>query len=92
MIKIVKVVKLKALDDYRLWVRFSDDTEGVRDFSDMIADGGPMVEPLRDQMFFKKAYISFGVPSWPNGFAMDAINLHMEMEKAGTLSSTVAAE
>ena len=92
MIKIVKVVKLKALDDYRLWVRFSDDTEGVRDFSDMIADGGPMVEPLRDQIFFKKAYISFGVPSWPNGFAMDAINLHMEMEKAGTLSSTVAAE
>ena len=54
MINIVKVVKLNPLDGYRLWVRFSDGTEGVRDYSDMIAEGGPMVEPLRDQLYFKQ--------------------------------------
>ena len=31
MINMVKVVKLTPLDGYRLWVRFSDGTEGVRD-------------------------------------------------------------
>ncbi len=90
MINMVKVVKLTPLDGYRLWVRFSDGTEGVRDYSDMIAEGGTMVEPLRDQSFFKKAYISFGVPSWPNGFDVDAINLQMELKKAKALTHAAA--
>ena len=92
MIKMVKVVKLKPLDGHRLWVRFSDGTEGVHDYSDMVREGGPVVDPLRDQLLFNKVFISFGVPSWPNGFDVDAINLHIEMEKAGLLSAPVAAE
>ena len=92
MIEMVDVVQLEPMDDYRLWVMFSDGQSGVRDYSDMIAEGGEMVEPLRDAKFFKRAFISFGVPSWPNGFDVDAIALHMEMEKAGLLSSAAAAE
>jgi hypothetical protein len=91
MIKMIKVIALKPMGGHRLWVKFSDDSEGVRDFSDVIAEGGPMVEPLRDPQFFAKAFISFGVPNWPNGFDVDAINLHMEMEKAGALKSASAA-
>jgi hypothetical protein len=91
MIKMVKVVALKPMGDHLLWVQFSDGSEGVRDFADVIAEGGPMVELLRDPKFFAKAFISFGVPSWPNGFDVDAINLHMEMDKAGILKSTSAA-
>jgi hypothetical protein len=91
MIKMVKVTELKPLDDVRLWVRFSDGTEGIRDYSDMLAEGGPMVEPLRDPSFFKSVFVSFGVPSWPNGFEVDAIALHMELEKAGLLIGSVAA-
>ena len=91
MIKMVKVTELKPLDDVRLWVRFSDGTEGIRDYSDMLAEGGPMVEPLRDPSFFKSVFVSFGVPSWPNGFEVDAIALHMELEKADLLIGSVAA-
>ena len=91
MIKMVKVTELKPLDDVRLWVRFSDGMEGIRDYSDMLAEGGPMVEPLRDPSFFKSVFVSFGVPSWPNGFEVDAIALHMELEKAGLLIGSVAA-
>jgi hypothetical protein len=91
MIKMVKVTELKPLDDVRLWVRFSDGTEGIRDYSDMLAEGGPMVEPLRDPSIFKSVFVSFGVPSWPNGFEVDAIALHMELEKAGLLIGSVAA-
>ena len=92
MIKMVKVIKLEPLDGYRLWVRFSDGSEGIRDYADMIAEGGPMVEPLRDKSFFDKVFIAFGVPSWPNGYDVDAINLHMEMKKAGLLKRGIAAE
>ena len=51
----------------------------------------PAVEPLRDPSFFKRVFISFGVPSWPNGFEVDAIALHMELEKSGLLIGSAAA-
>ena len=91
MIEIVKVVELKPVSGQTLWLRFSDGQEGVRDCADILAEGGPMVEPLRDLTMFRRAFLSFGVPTWPNGFDLDPINLHAEMKKAGALRRTSAA-
>jgi len=91
MIEMVKVVETRALDDRRLWVRFSNGREGVRDFADILAEGGVMVEPLRDPAMFRRVFLEFGVPTWPNGFDFDPIALYREMEAAGSLSH-VAAE
>lgn len=44
----VDVVEVKALDATRIWVRFSDGAEGVRDLSEMLQESGEMVVPLRD--------------------------------------------
>lgn len=92
MIEYVDVVTLKPLGGYRVWVRFSNGKEGVRDFADMIAEGGEMIEPLKDEAFFRKVFVRNTVPAWPNGFEIDATNLHMEMEQAHLLSASVAAE
>ena len=86
MTALVKVVKLKPMSGHRLWVRFSDGTEGIRDYTDLISKGGPIIAPLNEQEFFDKVFISFGVPSWPNGFDVDAINLQMELRASGALS------
>jgi len=91
MIEIVKVVETKALDSKRLWLRFSNGSQGVRDLSDVLAEGGEMVEPLRDQAFFNRVFVSCGVPSWPNGFDLDAINLYRELSDAGLLTQDAAA-
>jgi Protein of unknown function (DUF2442) len=91
MIKLVKAVELKPLDGYRLWVKFSDGSQGIRDYSDMIAEGGPMVEPLREKRVFDKVFLSMGIPTWPNGYEVDAIALHMELDEAGLLSTGLAA-
>jgi hypothetical protein len=91
-IEFVDVVALKPLADHRLWLRFSNGREGVRDLNDLIAKGGEMVEPLRDQVFFERVFLDDDVPAWPNGFDLDATNLHLEMDKAGLLTSSVAAE
>ena len=91
MIALVKVVEVKALGEHRLWLRFSDGREGVRDFTDVLAEGGPMIEPLRDPAFFARVFVEYGVPTWPNGFDVDAIALHREMVVAGSLSGVVAA-
>jgi hypothetical protein len=92
MIDLVKVVELKIAGDHSLWVRFSDGSEGIRDFSDILAEGGEMVVPLGDPAFFSRAFLSFGVPSWPNGFDLDAIALHMELKDQGRLKMPSAAE
>lgn len=91
MIKMVKVTELKPLNNFRLWLKFSDGSEGIRDYSDMIQEGGQMIEPLQDQAFFNRVFISFGVPSWPNGYDVDAIALYQELEEAGLLTQVVAA-
>ena len=91
MIEIVKVVEIRAVGAHSLWLRFSDGQQGERDCADILAEGGPMVEPLRDPAMFRRAFLSFGVPSWPNGFDLDPIALHDEMRKAGSLARPNAA-
>lgn len=88
---LVKVTAAKSLGQNRLWLRFSDGREGIRDFSDVLAEGGPMVEPLRDPAMFDRVFVQFGVPAWPNGFDLDAIALHEEMMGAGLLTPSIAA-
>ncbi|MEI9990312.1 MAG: DUF2442 domain-containing protein [Rhizomicrobium sp.] len=85
MIEIVKIVEIEPVGPWRLRLRFSDGSEGVHDFASMVAEGGEMVAPLKDQAFFAKAHIEYGVPTWPNGFDIDAIALHMDMKSAGEL-------
>jgi hypothetical protein len=87
----VDVLRLRALDNYRLWLRFSDGSEGVRDLSDIIAGGGLMVEPLKAPDYFARAFVEMGAPTWPNGFDLDPINLYMELRDTGALTR-VAAE
>lgn len=91
MIEMIKVTEVRALGDRRLWLRFSNGREGVRDFADIFAEGGVMVEPLRDPSLFCRVFLEFGAPTWPNGFDLDPIALYREMEAAGVLTH-VAAE
>lgn len=89
----VDVVRVRAMPNYVLWARFSDECEGTLDLREMILSGGPMVEPLRDVAFFDRVFAQDGVPVWPNGFDMDATNLYIQMRAAGTLRDRpVAAE
>lgn len=88
----VYVVRLRALDGYRLWVRFTDGSEGVRDLSDVIASGGPMVEPLKAPDYFTRIFVEMGAPTWPNGFDLDPINQYMEMRATAALTPAAAAE
>lgn len=85
MIELVKIVSAEAVGDYRVRVVFSTGETGVRDFSDVIAEGGAMIEPLRDPALFKRVFVQSGVLAWPNGLDFDAIALHREMADAGLL-------
>lgn len=87
----VDVIRLRPLEGQRLWLRFTDGSEGVRDLSGMISRGGPMVEPLKARDYFERVFVEMGAPTWPNGFDLDPVNLYMELRDAGALTR-VAAE
>ena len=90
MFELIDVVRVEPRGGYRLALAFSDDSEGERDFADLIAEGGEMVEPLRDIAFFTRVFLDDGVLTWPNGFDLDSIALHQEMKAAGLLRAPAA--
>ena len=89
-ISIVKAIEARATGGCRLHIDFSDGSSGAHDFTTLLDEGGPMIEPLRDPAFFARVFVEMGVPTWPNGFDLDAIRLHMDMAEAGELRRDAA--
>jgi Protein of unknown function (DUF2442) len=52
----IEVTKLKHLGGHRLHATFSDGTAGEHDFSALLAESGPMGEPLRDPAYFARVF------------------------------------
>ena len=88
---LTKVTRLERLGAFSLRVRFNDGSEGVHDFTAIVNEPGPMLEPLRDQEYFGRVFLEFGAPTWPNGFDIAPEWLRREMSAAGELTR-VAAE
>ena len=87
----VDVLRVKALEDYKLWLRFSDGGEGVYDLAGIVAEDGEMVTPLKERDYFARVFVEMGAPTWPNGFDLDPINLYMQMREAGALKQVASA-
>ncbi|MEQ1928925.1 MAG: DUF2442 domain-containing protein [Parvularculaceae bacterium] len=71
---------------------FSDGSLGEHDFGENIAKGGLMSEPLRDPHYFARVFLEFGAPTWPNGYDMAPEWVRRELDAAGELRKSVAAE
>ncbi len=86
----VDVLKVRALGGHRLWVQFSDGSEGVRDFTDIVTKTGSMIEPLKSPDYFARVFVESGAPTWPNGYDIDASNLYAQLRDAGALTRAAA--
>ena len=64
----IKVCKVRPLDGYKLWLRFTTGEEKIFDFAEMLKT--PAFTPLKDKKRFDAVYavyIDFGAPTWENG-------------------------
>jgi Protein of unknown function (DUF2442) len=87
----IKITSIEPRGPYRLLVRFSDGSEGERDFSELVAESGSLVKPLRDPAYFARAFTEDGTGlAWPNGLDLDAQALHDAMRSAGELRAPAA--
>jgi hypothetical protein len=87
----IEVTKIEYLGGYRLRASFSDGMAGEYDFSVVVSQSGPMVEPLRDPAFFGRVFLDYGAPTWPNGYDAAPDWLRREIEAAGALTRDTAA-
>lgn len=63
------VTDAKALQGFRLWVRFSDNAEGEVELQDFIAsDPRPIVAALREPAVFSAIRVEMDTVVWANGF------------------------
>jgi hypothetical protein len=87
----IKITSIELRGGYRLLLRFSDGSQGERDFSDLVAENGSLAKPLRDAAYFARAFTEDGSGlAWPNGLDLDAEALHDEMKAAGLLGMSAA--
>lgn len=61
----IKVKSVRALPDYKLWVRFNDNSQKIFDFNSLL--DFPCYMPLRDVNVFNNVYVDFGIVVWNNG-------------------------
>jgi len=87
----IKITSIEPLGFYRLLLRFSDGSEGERDFSDLVAETGSLAKPLRDPAYFAGAFTEDGTGlAWPHGLDLDAQALYDGMKNAGELHAPPA--
>jgi len=87
----IKVSKIEWVGEHRLRFRFTDDSTGEYDFAALVNEPGPMVEPLRDLAYFKRVFLEFGAPTWPNGFDIAPEWLQREIAATGKLARPAPA-
>lgn len=63
------VTEARAMDNFTLWLRFSDRSEGKVDLRDFIeSDLRPIVRQLRDPAAFLNLRVEADTVVWANGF------------------------
>ena len=79
-----RVIAVRPLAPFKVWLRFADRREGIVDLEETFAQGG-VFEPLRDPETFARVRIEreFGTIEWPGEVDLDPDALYARLVAAG---------
>ena len=72
----IKLIETRYQGDFQVALRFSDGKEGIFDGHALLKRSGPLLEPLRDEVYFRRVFIDAGALCWPNGLELSPARLH----------------
>jgi hypothetical protein len=73
----MKLLEVKTLAPLQLGLLFNDHTRRVFDGAGYLADRqGPLLEALRDPVYFARCFVDSGALCWPNGLALSPARLY----------------
>ena len=72
----IKLIEARYQGDFQVELSFSDGKKGIFDGLSLLERSGPLLEPLRDEAYFKRLFIDAGALSWPNGLELSPARLH----------------
>lgn len=76
------VTDARAMPDFRVWVRFSDATEGTVDLRELVfSDSRAIVATLRDPREFERLTVQSDTVVWANGFDLAPEYLYAKKSK-----------
>lgn len=78
LIMMVKITDVRYIGDFKLALSFSDGSKGVFDGRTLLGRKGSLLEPLKDEGFFKRVYVEAGALSWPHGLELSPGSLWMK--------------
>jgi Protein of unknown function (DUF2442) len=78
------VAEVRALDGFRLHVRFVDGVEGQVDMSALVhSPGAGVFAQLADPALFARVYVEYGAVTWPGEIDLAPDAMYSELKKSG---------
>ncbi len=72
----IKLIEARYRGDFQVTLSFSDGKEGIFDGRGVLQRCGPLLDPLRDEAYFRRLFIDAGALCWPNGLELSPARLH----------------
>jgi len=72
-----RVIKVKP-KDFKLVCEFNDGKIIEYDMSYIQEEKGPMVDPLKEEVFFNQVFVQDGDVIWPNGYDLNPEVIYRE--------------
>lgn len=71
----IKVLAARYLGDFQVELTFSDGAEAVFDAHGLLRRSGTLLDPLREEAYFRRLFIDAGALCWPNGLELSPARL-----------------
>jgi len=80
-----RIIKVKVLENYKLWLRFDDGVEGIVDLSKLVGKG--VFKKWKDKKFFESVKINSqtGTLTWGEEIDLCSDTLYAEILKVNPL-------
>jgi hypothetical protein len=72
----IRILNANYLENFKVELTFSDGKVAIFDGNQLLNRKGTLLEPLRDESFFRRHFIEAGALSWPNGLELSPAKLH----------------